>query len=110
MLAPGGVRCAARRLLRAPEPRASPPCARSVSSASASASPSLPAALLFDCDGVLCDTERDGHRPTFNAAFAAAGLSCAWDEDEYGELLKTGGGKASACGCVAARRRGSATA
>ena len=53
----------------------------------------LPEALLFDCDGVLADTERDGHRPTFNAAFAARGLACAWSVEEYGELLRTGGGK-----------------
>jgi len=31
---------------------------------------SLPAALLFDCDGVLVDTEKDGHRISFNEAFA----------------------------------------
>ena len=31
-------------------------------------------ALIFDCDGVLADTERDGHRPAFNQAFAEAGL------------------------------------
>ena len=29
-------------------------------------------ALIFDCDGVLADTERDGHRPAFNQAFAEA--------------------------------------
>lgn len=50
-------------------------------------------ALLFDCDGVLCDTERDGHRVTFNAAFKQKGLDCEWDVDLYGELLKIGGGK-----------------
>jgi HAD superfamily hydrolase (TIGR01509 family) len=49
--------------------------------------------LIFDCDGVLVDTERDGHRPTFNEAFARKGLSCVWDTELYGELLKTGGGK-----------------
>ena len=27
-------------------------------------------ALIFDCDGVLADTERDGHRVAFNKAFA----------------------------------------
>ena len=52
-----------------------------------------PPALLFDCDGVLCDTERDGHRVTFNAAFAAKGLPWSWDVELYGELLKIGGGK-----------------
>ena len=31
-------------------------------------------ALIFDCDGVLVDTERDGHRVAFNAAFRAAGI------------------------------------
>jgi beta-phosphoglucomutase-like phosphatase (HAD superfamily) len=50
-------------------------------------------ALIFDCDGVLVDTERDGHRVAFNAAFAAAGLPDSWDVARYGELLSTGGGK-----------------
>jgi beta-phosphoglucomutase-like phosphatase (HAD superfamily) len=50
-------------------------------------------ALIFDCDGVLVDTERDGHRVAFNAAFAAAGLATEWDTARYGELLTTGGGK-----------------
>ena len=31
-------------------------------------------ALIFDCDGVLVDTESDGHRVAFNRAFAAKGL------------------------------------
>ena len=50
-------------------------------------------ALIFDCDGVLADTERDGHRPAFNQAFAEAGLDVAWSEEEYGEQLRIGGGK-----------------
>ena len=50
-------------------------------------------ALIFDCDGVLADTERDGHRPAFNQAFAEAGLQVTWDEEEYGRRLKIGGGK-----------------
>ncbi|KAJ7541786.1 hypothetical protein O6H91_10G076700 [Diphasiastrum complanatum] len=50
-------------------------------------------ALLFDCDGVLVDTERDGHRISFNQTFAQNGLDVAWDVDLYGELLKIGGGK-----------------
>jgi HAD superfamily hydrolase (TIGR01509 family) len=50
-------------------------------------------ALIFDCDGVLVDTEKDGHRVAFNQAFAAKGLSAAWDVSEYGELLKIAGGK-----------------
>ncbi|MGO9881789.1 MAG: HAD-IA family hydrolase [Solirubrobacteraceae bacterium] len=50
-------------------------------------------ALIFDCDGVLADTERDGHRPAFNATFAEAGLPVNWSEEEYAEKLKIGGGK-----------------
>ena len=50
-------------------------------------------ALLFDVDGTLADTERDGHRPAFNAAFREAGLDWEWDEATYGELLAVTGGK-----------------
>ena len=50
-------------------------------------------ALIFDCDGVLADTERDGHRVAFNRAFAARGLESRWDVPTYGELLKVAGGK-----------------
>jgi HAD superfamily hydrolase (TIGR01509 family) len=50
-------------------------------------------ALIFDCDGVLVDTERDGHRAAFNKAFSAARLDIEWDVDLYGELLKISGGK-----------------
>jgi HAD superfamily hydrolase (TIGR01509 family) len=50
-------------------------------------------ALIFDCDGVLVDTERDGHRVAFNEAFKAKGLDIHWDVDLYGELLLVAGGK-----------------
>jgi HAD superfamily hydrolase (TIGR01509 family) len=50
-------------------------------------------ALIFDCDGVLADTERDGHLPAFNETFAEVGLPVQWSEAEYGEKLKIGGGK-----------------
>ncbi|UHD16578.1 HAD family hydrolase [Thiocapsa bogorovii] len=50
-------------------------------------------ALIFDVDGTLADTERDGHRPAFNAAFAEAGLDWVWDAERYGELLRVTGGK-----------------
>ena len=50
-------------------------------------------ALIFDCDGVLADTERDGHRPAFNETFAEAGLPVRWSEEEYGVKLRIGGGK-----------------
>jgi HAD superfamily hydrolase (TIGR01509 family) len=49
-------------------------------------------ALIFDVDGTLADTERDGHRPAFNTAFAAVGLTWCWDEALYGELLQVAGG------------------
>ena len=51
------------------------------------------AAIIFDVDGTLADTERDGHRPAFNTAFAEAGLGWQWDELLYGELLAVTGGK-----------------
>ncbi|MCK5639539.1 MAG: HAD family hydrolase [Gammaproteobacteria bacterium] len=51
------------------------------------------AALLFDVDGTLADTERDGHRVAFNRAFAEANLDWDWSEDLYGKLLAVTGGK-----------------
>jgi len=53
----------------------------------------LPKALLFDVDGTMADTERDGHRVAFNRAFAEAGLDWVWDVPLYGELLSVTGGK-----------------
>lgn len=50
-------------------------------------------ALLFDVDGTLADTERDGHRPAFNAAFREFGLDWDWDVSLYGKLLAVTGGK-----------------
>ncbi len=50
-------------------------------------------ALLFDVDGTLADTERDGHRIAFNRAFAEAGLDWDWHDELYGELLAISGGK-----------------
>ena len=50
-------------------------------------------ALLFDVDGTLADTERDGHRPAFNQAFQDAGLDWHWDVALYGKLLAVTGGK-----------------
>jgi len=50
-------------------------------------------ALIFDVDGTLADTERDGHRIAFNLAFAEAGLDWRWDVPLYGELLSVTGGK-----------------
>jgi HAD superfamily hydrolase (TIGR01509 family) len=50
-------------------------------------------ALIFDCDGVLADTERDGHLPAFNQTFAEFGLPVHWSEQQYGDKLTIGGGK-----------------
>lgn len=51
-------------------------------------------AILWDMDGVLADTERDGHRIAFNIAFQEYNIDhTIWDIDTYGKLLKVGGGK-----------------
>ncbi len=50
-------------------------------------------ALLFDVDGTLAETERDGHRIAFNQAFAEAGLNWSWSVEVYGALLAITGGK-----------------
>ena len=52
-----------------------------------------PKALIFDVDGTLADTERDGHRVAFNLAFKNAGLDWHWDVETYGRLLEVTGGK-----------------
>lgn len=50
-------------------------------------------ALIFDCDGVLADTEQDGHLPAFNRTFAELGVPVQWSVAEYAEKVKIGGGK-----------------
>ncbi len=50
-------------------------------------------ALIFDVDGTLADTERDGHRVAFNQAFQSANLDWNWSVELYGELLAITGGK-----------------
>ncbi|MDJ0658984.1 MAG: HAD family hydrolase [Crocosphaera sp.] len=50
-------------------------------------------ALIFDVDGTLAETEKDGHRIAFNRAFAEADLNWYWSESLYGELLEISGGK-----------------
>lgn len=50
-------------------------------------------ALIFDVDGTLAETERDGHRPAFNRAFAEAGLDWHWSAEQYQQLLSVSGGK-----------------
>ena len=50
-------------------------------------------ALIFDCDGVLADTERDGHLPAFNQTFSEFAVPVHWSDAEYAEKVKIGGGK-----------------
>ena len=50
-------------------------------------------ALIFDVDGTLADTERDGHLVAFNMAFKEAGLNWHWSVELYGKLLAVTGGK-----------------
>lgn len=50
-------------------------------------------AIFFDQDGVIVDTERDGHRVAFNRTFAEFGLPVTWSVERYHQLLQIGGGK-----------------
>ncbi|TET07540.1 HAD family hydrolase [Candidatus Aerophobetes bacterium] len=50
-------------------------------------------ALIFDVDGVVAETEKDGHRVAFNRVFREEGLKVVWDVENYGDLLKIAGGK-----------------
>ncbi len=50
-------------------------------------------AFIFDQDGVIIDTERDGHRVAFNETFKEFGFDAEWDVEYYHELLQIAGGK-----------------
>ena len=50
-------------------------------------------ALLWDVDGTLAETERDGHLVAFNLAFEASGLPWRWDDARYADLLRITGGR-----------------
>jgi HAD superfamily hydrolase (TIGR01509 family) len=50
-------------------------------------------AVFFDQDGVIIDTERDGHRVSFNMTFKEFGFTDEWSVDYYHELLQIAGGK-----------------
>ncbi|KAK9901645.1 hypothetical protein WJX75_006354 [Coccomyxa subellipsoidea] len=67
--------------------RAIRPCASSTGRA--------PFGLLLECDGVLIDTHKDGHRVAFNSAFSEMGLDCSnWSPSVYHDLLRCGDGSA----------------
>jgi len=61
-------------------------------------------ALVFDFDGTIAETERDGHRLAYNAAFEELALPWRWDERTYGALLATAGGKERLRGFIATER------
>lgn len=48
-------------------------------------------ALIFDVDGTLADTERDGHLAACNEAFERMGFDIRWSWEEFKELLKIPG-------------------
>jgi phage/conjugal plasmid C-4 type zinc finger TraR family protein/HAD superfamily hydrolase (TIGR01509 family) len=49
-------------------------------------------AILWDVDGTLAETERDGHLVAMNAAFYELRIPWHWSEQRYGELLRIAGG------------------
>jgi len=49
--------------------------------------------LIYDCDGVLGDTEQYGHLVAFNQMWREMGVPWQWRVEEYGRKLKIGGGK-----------------
>ena len=50
-------------------------------------------AIFFDQDGVIIDTEKDGHRVAFNDMFREFGYDFQWDVETYHKLLRVSGGK-----------------
>ncbi|MEP6883739.1 MAG: HAD-IA family hydrolase [Gammaproteobacteria bacterium] len=50
-------------------------------------------AMLWDVDGTLAETERDGHLQAFNLAFSSLGVPWRWSTERYGELLAVAGGR-----------------
>lgn len=44
-------------------------------------------ALIFDVDGTLADTEREGHLPACNEAFASLGYPVRWTWEEFKAML-----------------------
>ena len=44
-------------------------------------------ALIFDVDGTIANTEREGHLPACNEAFSALNYPVHWSWEAYKELL-----------------------
>ncbi|MBP2217965.1 HAD-IA family hydrolase [Arthrobacter sp. CAN_C5] len=55
--------------------------------------PQIVPTLIFDCDGVIADTEQFGHLPAFNQTFEEFGVPVQWTVDEYAQKVLIGGGK-----------------
>jgi HAD superfamily hydrolase (TIGR01509 family) len=49
--------------------------------------------LIYDCDGVLADTERDGHMVAFNRMWREQGVNWQWSLEQYADKVRIGGGK-----------------
>jgi HAD superfamily hydrolase (TIGR01509 family) len=60
-------------------------------------------ALIWDVDGTVAETERDGHLVAFNRAFESMDLPWRWDDALYGKLLSVTGGRERLLHDMAAR-------
>jgi HAD superfamily hydrolase (TIGR01509 family) len=60
-------------------------------------------AVVWDVDGTVAETERDGHRVAFNQAFESIGLDWRWSVADYGPLLQVTGGRERLLHDMAAR-------
>ncbi len=50
-------------------------------------------AVIWDVDGTMAETERDGHRVAFNLAFESCAIPWRWGALHNGELLPVSGGR-----------------
>lgn len=50
-------------------------------------------ALIFDCDGVLAETESQGHLVAFNRMWVELGVPWQWNLTQYRAALTVGGGR-----------------
>ncbi|MGW7454688.1 HAD-IA family hydrolase [Streptomyces sp. NPDC054787] len=50
-------------------------------------------ALIFDCDGVLIDTEQGGHLRAFNEMWQGFDVPWQWTTEQYAAKLRISGGK-----------------
>jgi beta-phosphoglucomutase-like phosphatase (HAD superfamily) len=57
-------------------------------------------ALIFDCDGVIAETEGGLHLPAFNRALTEFGFDLQWTRADYADRLLIGGGKERIAGLL----------